>query len=99
MDNKFKEYCNNISSIINAIVKFLIVFIILILFVILLNYFTDNTEKVIDKEINKIETKNDSIKQTVNYLDSIKYEKSNQVQFLDNDSTIKLFYKLIKSNN
>ena len=38
---------------------------------------------------------NDSIKIKVEQLDSIKNAKIIEVQTLDNDSTIKLFYKLI----
>ena len=39
---------------------------------------------------------NDSIKIKVDNLDSIKNAKVIEVKTLDNDSTIKLFYKLIK---
>ena len=39
---------------------------------------------------------NDSIKIKVEHLDSIKNAKVIEVKTLDNDSTIKLFYKLIK---
>lgn len=39
---------------------------------------------------------NDSIKIEVDKLDSIKNAKVIEVQELDNDSTIKLFYRLIK---
>ena len=38
---------------------------------------------------------NDSIKIKVEHLDSIKDAKIIEVQTLDNDSTLKLFYKLI----
>lgn len=38
---------------------------------------------------------NDSIKVVVNNLDSIKNAKIIEVQTLDNDSTVKLFYELI----
>ena len=38
---------------------------------------------------------NDSIKIKVEYLDSIKNAKIIEVQTLDNDSTLKLFYKLV----
>ena len=39
---------------------------------------------------------NDSIKIKVEHLDSIKNAKVIEVQTLDNDSTLKLFYQLIK---
>ena len=38
---------------------------------------------------------NDSIKIKVEHLDSIKNAKVMEVQTLDNDSTLKLFYKLV----
>ena len=38
---------------------------------------------------------NDSIKIKVNHLDSIKNAKVIEVQTLDNDSTLKLFYELV----
>ena len=38
---------------------------------------------------------NDSIKIKVDHLDSIKNAKVIEVQTLDNDSTLKLFYKLV----
>ena len=48
------------------------------------------------KENTVIEKVNDSIKVEVKQLDSIKNAKVIEVKTLDNDSTIKLFYKLIK---
>ena len=38
---------------------------------------------------------NDSIKIKIEHLDSIKNAKVIEVQTLDNDSTLKLFYKLV----
>lgn len=55
---------------------------------------TDNSNIVIsDIEIQK---HNDSLRIEVNNLDSIKNAKVIEVKTLDNDSTVKLFYKLIK---
>ena len=60
--------------------------------------------KLIDKHSSPVEdydtiysiTKvNDSIKKNVKQLDSIKNEKVNEVSHLSNDSTIKLFKKLV----
>ena len=45
--------------------------------------------------IDSITTVNDSIKLKVEQLDSIKNAKVIEVQTLDNDSTLKLFYKLV----
>ena len=44
----------------------------------------------------ELQKQNDSIKLEVKQLDSIKNAKVIEVKTLDNDSTIKLFYKLIK---
>lgn len=55
---------------------------------------TDNSNIVIsDIEIQK---HNDSLRIEVNNLDSIKNAKVIEIKTLDNDSTVKLFYKLIK---
>ncbi len=44
----------------------------------------------------ELQKHNDSLKIKVDNLDSIKNAKVIEVQNLDNDSTIKLFYQLIK---
>lgn len=56
-----------------------------------------NTRTPIDKNVNidSLTTINDSIKIKVENLDSIKNAKVIEVKALDNDSTIKLFYKLV----
>jgi len=46
--------------------------------------------------LDSIVTANDSIKIKVNNLDSIKHAKIVEVYSLDSDSTVKLFYKLVK---
>lgn len=48
------------------------------------------------KEDTVIEKVNDSLKIKVNNLDSIKNAKVLEVEVLDDDSTISLFYNLIK---
>lgn len=50
---------------------------------------------IIEQDI-ELQKHNDSLKIQVNNLDSIKDAKVIEVQKLDNDSTVKLFYKLIK---
>lgn len=50
---------------------------------------------VVDSELYLIKS-NDSLKIQVNNLDSVKDAKVIEVQKLNNDSTIKLFYELIK---
>ena len=56
-----------------------------------------NTRTSIDNNvsIDSLTTINDSIKIKVEHLDSIKNAKVIEVKALDNDSTIKLFYKLV----
>lgn len=53
----------------------------------------DNNIVISDIEIQK---HNDSLKIKVDNLDSIKNAKVIEVKALDNDSTVKLFYQLIK---
>ena len=50
---------------------------------------------IIEQDI-EIQKHNDSLRIEVNNLDSIKNAKVIEVQKLDNDSTVKLFYELIK---
>lgn len=45
--------------------------------------------------VNVLIKQNDSIKVKINNLDSIKNAKIIEVESLDNDSTIKLFYELV----
>ena len=56
-----------------------------------------NTSTPVEKNvsIDSLTTINDSIKIKVEHLDSIKNAKVIEVQTLDNDSTLKLFYKLV----
>ena len=57
-----------------------------------------NNEKDIKENVtitDSIIKVNDSIKIKVEHLDSIKNAKVIEVQTLDNDSTLKLFYKLV----
>ena len=56
------------------------------------NYKDNNT---IESSV-ELQKHNDSLRIEVNNLDSIKNAKVIEVKTLDNDSTIKLFYKLIK---
>ena len=58
-------------------------------------YHSKNNNNIIEQDI-ELQKHNDSLKIEVNNLDSIKNEKVIEVKTHDNDSTIKLFYKLIK---
>ena len=73
-----------------------IVFTFILAFVLGVQYGINNTRPV--EEIIKVDSLikvNDSIKIKVEQLDSIKDAKIIEVQTLDNDSTVKLFYELI----
>ena len=48
-----------------------------------------------ENRIDSLTKVNDSIKITIEHLDSVKNAEIIEVSTLDNDSTIKLFYKLI----
>lgn len=83
-----------IKEIIKYIVLFIILGVVLYRFIIFQsnNYKDNNT---IESSV-EIQKHNDSLRIEVNNLDSIKNAKVIEVKTLDNDSTIKLFYKLIK---
>lgn len=53
------------------------------------------TYTVVEQNV-EIQKHNDSLKIEVDNLDSIKNAKVIEVKALDNDSTVKLFYQLIK---
>ena len=87
---------------INGIIKRIIPLIIALIFALLIGYCIntcvsyneriDNNEHIIDS----IKTVNKEYKNKLNKLDSIKDEEIIEVKTLDNDSTVKLFYKLIR---
>ena len=58
-------------------------------------YHSKNNNNIIEQDV-ELQKHNDSLKIEVNNLDSIKNAKVIEVKTLDNDSTIQLFYKLIK---
>ena len=58
-------------------------------------YHSKKNNNIIEQDV-ELQKRNDSLKIEVNNLDSIKNAKVIEVKTLDNDSTIKLFYKLIK---
>lgn len=47
-------------------------------------------------EVKKLTNSADSIKQVIIILDSVKKDEIQKVQTLDNDSTLKLFYELLR---
>ena len=58
-------------------------------------YYHRKNNNIIEPDI-EIQKHNDSLKIEVDNLDSIKNAKVIEVKTLDNDSTVKLFYQLIK---
>lgn len=58
-------------------------------------YYNKKNNNIIEKDI-ELQKHNDSLKLKVNNLDSIKNAKVLEVEVLDDDSTINLFYNLIK---
>lgn len=83
-----------IKEIIKYIVLFVILGVVLYRFIIFQsnNYKDNNT---IESSV-ELQKHNDSLKIKVDNLDSIKNAKVIEVKALDNDSTVKLFYQLIK---
>lgn len=73
----------------------LVIIFIICCFVIIEKYYHEKNNNVIEQDV-ELQKHNDSLKIEVNNLDSIKNAKVIEVKTLDNDSTIKLFYKLIK---
>lgn len=59
------------------------------------SYYNRKTNNIIEPNVG-IQKYNDSLRIEVDNLDSIKNAKVIEVKTLDNDSTIKLFYQLIK---
>lgn len=74
---------------------FLIFAIIICIPISIYNYYHKKNNNIIDTNV-ELQKHNDSLKIEVDNLDSIKNAKIIEVQTLGNDSTVKLFYKLIK---
>ena len=75
-------------------------YLVVLAVVIIYNYSRKiiNNEDIVKENVtiaDSIIKVNDSIKIKVEHLDSIKNAKVIEVQTLDNDSTLKLFYKLV----
>ena len=80
-------------------IEVIIVAIIAFILGVLIGYMYDKSPKATEGSTAKIDsliTVNDSIKIKVEKLDSIKDAKIIEVSTLDNDSTLKLFYELIR---
>ena len=84
-------------DLVKEIIKGAVMFFVFGISIIAIMSLIDNkkTYTVVEQDI-ELQKHNDSLKIEVNNLDSIKNAKVIEVKTLDNDSTIKLFYKLIK---
>lgn len=73
-----------------------IIFIVVICAAIAIgDYHHKKNNNIIETDV-ELQKRNDSLKIEVDNLDSIKNAKVIEVKALDNDSTVKLFYQLIK---
>lgn len=77
-----------------CVILFVFTFV-LIASIIIGSYYHRKNNNIIEPNV-EIQKHNDSLRIEVDNLDSIKNAKGIEVKTLDNDSTIKLFYKLIK---
>ena len=84
----FKEIIKAISML----MIFGVIFMIILIFV---DKYHKKNNNIIETDV-ELQKHNDSLRIEVDNLDSIKNAKVIEVQTLDNDSTVKLFYQLIK---
>lgn len=77
-----------------CIILFVFTFVV-IASIIIGSYYHRKINNIIEPNV-EIQKHNDSLRIEVDNLDSIKNAKVIEVKTLDNDSTVKLFYKLIK---
>ena len=84
-------------NLVKEIIKCAAVFFVFGISIIAIMSLIDNkkTYTVVEQNV-EIQKHNDSLRIEVDNLDSIKNAKVIEVKTLDNDSTIKLFYQLIK---
>lgn len=74
---------------------FIVLVITLCISIAICDYHRKKNNNIIETDV-ELQKHNDSLKIEVDNLDSIKNAKVIEVKTLDNDSTIKLFYQLIK---
>ena len=84
----FDKFCKGIFVVV-------IIVISIVCAVNITKYYHKKNNNIIEKDI-ELQKHNDSLKLKVNNLDSIKNAKVLEVEVLDDDSTISLFYNLIK---
>ena len=86
--NGFNKFCKGIFIVV-------IIVISIVCAVNITKYYNKKNNNIIEQDI-ELQKHNDSLKLKVNNLDSIKNAKVLEVEVLDDDSTINLFYNLIK---
>ena len=74
---------------------FVVLVVALCVSIAICDYHHKKNNNIIETDV-ELQKHNDSLKIEVDNLDSIKNAKVIEVQTLDNDSTVKLFYQLIK---
>lgn len=79
----------------SCLILLVFIFVLIASIIIGTYYYYRKNNNIIETDI-ELQKHNDSLKIEINNLDSIKNAKVIEVKTLDNDSTIKLFYKLIK---
>ena len=76
-----------------------IIFVVLVValcaYIAISDYHRKKNNNIIETDV-ELQKHNDSLRIEVDNLDSIKNAKVIEVKTLDNDSTVKLFYQLIK---
>ena len=94
--NEFiKDVLLFIKEIFIGVILFFVIGIVFAIIMTFIDNYYKKSNNIIEDNI-ELQKHNDSLKFKVNNLDSIKNAKVIEVKTLDNDSTIKLFYKLIK---
>ena len=85
------------NDFIKEIIKGALMFFVFGIVIIAIMSLIDNkkTYTIVEQNV-EIQKHNDSLRIEVDNLDSIKNAKVIEVKTLDNDSTVKLFYQLIK---
>ena len=76
-------------------VIFVVLVVALCISIAICDYHRKKNNNIIETDV-ELQKHNDSLRIEVDNLDSIKNAKVIEVQTLDNDSTVKLFYQLIK---
>lgn len=76
-------------------IAFITLVVVLCASIIIADYYYKKNNHIIETKI-ELQKYNDSLKIKVDNLDSIKNAKVIEVKTLDNDSTVKLFYRLIR---